>query len=111
MRKIAIIPAEHVHELKRRLEEASIECSETPEGFGGALESPDAALPLENTSVWVNERDLELASQIAAHHLEEVETRIAKAKGAQSKCRACGYDLRGHSMRGKCPECASPFEL
>lgn len=108
MRKVAVLPREHVYELRCRLDEASIGSHETPEGVGGPNEWPNLTIAPapESVSIWVEDTDIEIASEIAAGYLKELAASIAP-----TKCSQCGYDLRGHRLKGKCPECGHAFEL
>jgi hypothetical protein len=105
-RKLVIVPVEQLRELRRWLDEAEVQSSETPEGYGGPTEGPDALLPEANRTVWVTDGDLERATEVAQSFLKEM-----KDRATRDKCQQCGYDLRAHSGPGRCAECGHSFDL
>ena len=82
-----------LHELMRRLEEASIDANYAKEHNIGEvyLAGP------RSVSVWIaDENELRQARTIL---------RDVLAQRSRVRCPSCDYDLRGHAGTTKCPEC------
>jgi hypothetical protein len=52
-----------------------------------------------------DDTDMQEAAEVLQQFLEDGYV----SRGAQ--CDGCGYDLRGHTGEGKCPECGRRFQL
>jgi rubrerythrin len=102
--------AQAAHRLAAALEAMDVECTVTSELVN----------PYTGTStfvVWVDEHaNTERVDAVMAAIKKEIAgedrvTMVRKGDRGASRCRGCGYDLRGQVEDGKCPECGHPYEV
>ena len=94
MKKLVVMPISPVvHELVRRLEQASIQATLTSDSTVASIFAGAAG----NAIVWIaDNNDHDLAIRIL---------RELRQESTQSECPHCGYDLQGHDGKVTCPEC------
>jgi hypothetical protein len=110
MHRIAAFYRIHnANDLAARLQDAGIEATVNTELINSYTGQSEFAVWIDADPHSQAVRDI-AESFVSERQENPPDTRVDPATG-NVRCTKCGYDLRGQTQDGKCPECGHPYQI